>query len=67
VHLVTRVDSIELEGTEQARLAVTVGMLGKEAKADSGWDLAGDVWRFDLVLAREDDDWRVVRAGWQQD
>jgi hypothetical protein len=67
VHLITRVDSIELEGTEQARLAVTVGMLGREAKADSGWDLAGDVWRFDLVLARDDDDWRVVRAGWQQD
>lgn len=67
VRLLTRVDTIELEGTEQARLAVTVGMLGREAKADSGWDLAGDVWRFDLRLVRDGDDWRVVRAGWQQD
>jgi len=67
VHLITRVDSIELEGTEQARLAVTVGLLGREAASDSAWDLAGDVWRFDLRLARDGDDWRVIRAGWQQD
>ncbi len=67
VRLVSRVDSIELEGTELARVAVTVGMLGREAEPDSAWDLAGDVWRFDLTLAREGGDWRVVRAGWQQD
>lgn len=67
VRLLTRVDSIEIEGTEQARVAVTVGMLGREAAADSGWDLAGDVWRFDIRLAREGDDWRVTRAGWRQD
>lgn len=67
VRLVTRVDSIELEGTELARVAVTVGMLGREAASDSAWELAGDVWRFDLRLAREGGDWRVIRAGWQQD
>ena len=42
-------------------------MLGREADSDSNWDLAGDVYRFDLRLAREDDGWRVIRAGWQQD
>ena len=42
-------------------------MLGREADSDSNWDLAGDVYRFDLRLAREDDEWRVIRAGWQQD
>lgn len=67
VRLLSRVDSIELEGTELARVAVTVGMLGREAASESAWDLAGDVWRFDLVLARQGGDWRVVRAGWQQD
>lgn len=67
VRLLTRVDSIELEGTELARVAVTVGMLGREAASDSAWDLAGDVWRFDLRLAREDGDWRVIRASWQPD
>jgi hypothetical protein len=67
IRLITRIDSIELEGTELARLQVTVGMLGREADPDSDWDLAGDVYRFDLRLAREDgDEWRVIRAGWQE-
>jgi hypothetical protein len=67
VRLITRVDSIELEGKELAKLSVTVGMLGREAASDSTWDLAGDIWRFDLRLAREDGNWRVIRAAWQQD
>lgn len=66
VSLLTRIDSIELEGTELARAQVTVGMLGRHAKADAGWDLAGDIYRFDLRLARDGGEWRVVRAGWQE-
>jgi hypothetical protein len=66
IRLITRIDSIELEGTELARLRVTVGMLGRDADSESNWDLAGDVYRFDLRLAREDDEWRVIRAGWQE-
>jgi hypothetical protein len=66
IRLITRIDSIELEGTELARLRVTVGMLGRDADSESNWDLAGDVYRFDLRLAREDDEWRVIRAGWQK-
>lgn len=66
IRLITRIDSIDLEGTELARLRLTVGMLGREADSDSNWDLAGDVYRFDLRLAREDDEWRVIRAGWQE-
>ena len=67
MRLISRVDSIELEGKELAKLSVTIGMLGREAASDSAWDLAGDVWRFDLTLAHESGDWRVIRAGWQQD
>lgn len=67
VRLISRVDSVELEGTEQARVAVTVGMLGREAQSDSAWDLTGEVWRLDLTLAHDGGDWRVIRARWQQD
>jgi hypothetical protein len=67
VRLISRVESIELEGTELAKLSVTVGMLGREAESASAWDLAGDVWRFDLRLARDGGGWRVIRADWQQD
>ena len=65
IHLITRIDAIELEGSTVARAQVTVGMLGRES--DSSWDLAADVQRFDLRLAREDGEWRVTRAGWQQE
>ena len=36
VNLLTRIDSIELEGTELARVKVTVGMLGREASGGIG-------------------------------
>lgn len=63
MHLVTRIESIQLEGKELADVEVTVGMLGREAAADAGIDLAGDIWRLELRLAREDGgDWRVIRA-----
>lgn len=63
IHLITRIDVIEIKGTEVARVRLDVGMLGRES--DSTWELAGDVYRFDLRLAREDGEWRVTRAGWQ--
>lgn len=63
VNLLTRIDSIELEGTEQARVQVTVGMLGREAKGGADWDLAADIERLDIRLARDEGDWRVIGAG----
>ena len=63
IHLITRIDAIEIEGKEIARVKATVGMLSRES--DSTWELAGDVYRFDVRLAREDGEWRVTRAGWQ--
>jgi hypothetical protein len=63
IHLITRIDVIEIKGAEVARVRLTVGVLGRES--DSTWDLAGDIYRFDLRLAREDGEWRVTRAGWR--
>jgi hypothetical protein len=65
VNLLTRIDSIELEGTELARVQVTIGMLGREAKGGSDWDLAADIERLDVRLARESGDWRVIGASRQ--
>ena len=66
VNLLTRIDSIELEGTEQARVKVTVGLLGREAKGESDWDLAADLERLDIRLARVGGEWRVVGARRQE-
>jgi hypothetical protein len=62
VNLLTRIDSIELEGTELARVRVTIGMLGRESAGESEWDLAADIERLDIRLARDGGDWRVIGA-----
>lgn len=62
VNLVTRIDALELEGTERARVEVTVGLLGREAKGDSDWSLALEVERLEVRLALEDGEWKVIAA-----
>ena len=62
VNLLTRIDSIELEGAELARVRVTIGMLGRESAGESDWDLAADIERLDIRLARDGGDWRVIGA-----
>lgn len=67
VKLLTRIDSIELEGTELARVQATIGLLGSQAKGESDWSLAAEVHQLDVRLAREDGDWRVIGAKLQDD
>jgi hypothetical protein len=66
IHLLTRVDEIEILATDLVRIKATVGMLGREANAESSWDLAGELYEFDVTLAREGGDWLVTRADWQR-
>lgn len=65
VRLLTKVNSIEFPAEDLARLSVTVGMVGREAGGEA-WDLAADVYDIDATLAREDGDWRVIRADWRR-
>jgi hypothetical protein len=66
VHLLVRIDEIELKAADVARLRATVGMAGRETNSGSAWDLAADVYEFDVTLVREDGDWRVSRADWRR-
>ena len=67
LNLITRIDLIEIEGKKLARLLVTVGVLARETDSESNWDLAAEIRRLDIRLAREDGgDWRVIRAGLQE-
>jgi len=63
VHLLTRIERLELLADDLAEMDVTVAMLGSEA--DASFDLAADVYLVELTLARDGDDWRVTRAGWR--
>lgn len=65
IHLLTRVDTIEFPATDLARVRATVGMVGTEAEAAGAWDLAADLYEFDVTLAFEGGSWRVTRADWR--
>ena len=65
IHLLVRIEELELKASDLARLRATVAMVGREAESPAAWDLAADVHEFDVTLAREDGEWRVTRADWR--
>ena len=65
VHLLVKIEEITFPATRLARLRATVAMVGKEAEGALAWDLAADVYEFDITLAQEGGDWRVARADWR--
>lgn len=62
IHLLTRIDSLEFPARDVAEVALTVAMVGREAEAQSAWDLAADVHSLRLTLMEKDGDWRVTHA-----
>jgi len=64
IHLLTRIGNIEFPTSEEARVKVTVAMVGREAAEANAWNLAGEIHDFDVVLRREDDEWKVTYAKW---
>ncbi|HEY6644529.1 hypothetical protein [Povalibacter sp.] len=66
IHLLTRIEGIEFPHPDEARLQVTVGMVGREADAANAWSLAADVYDFDVTMRKQGDDWRVIHAKWQR-
>ncbi|HSG91512.1 MAG TPA: hypothetical protein VLA56_20005 [Pseudomonadales bacterium] len=65
IHLLVRIEELELKATDLARLRATVAMVGREAEGAAAWDLAADVHEFDVTLAREHGGWHVTRADWR--
>lgn len=66
LHLLTRINQIEFPAPDEARLQVTVGMVGREADAASAWNLAAEVYDFDVTLRRQgDEQWKVTYAQWK--
>jgi len=66
IHLLTRISDIEFPTQDEARAKVTVAMVGREAAESNAWDLAGEIYDFDVVFMREDDEWKVTYARWER-
>ena len=65
IHLLTRVDNVELPYRDMAKVSLTVGTLGRDAASASALDLAADVYDVQLELQFQNGDWHVTRASWR--
>ncbi|MDY0065488.1 MAG: hypothetical protein RBS02_03850 [Steroidobacteraceae bacterium] len=66
IHLLTRIERLEFPSSDEARLAVLVATVGRQADAADAWELASDLQRFDLVLVRDDGSWKINWASWRR-
>lgn len=66
IHLLTRIEQVEFPLPDEARARVLVGMVGRDADAAGKWDLAADLYEFDLTLRREDGEWKATFAKWRR-
>ncbi len=65
VHLLSNVERLEFPADGVAELTVLVGMVGREAAAESVWDLTADAYEFNVTLRQADDDWQVTYVEWR--
>jgi hypothetical protein len=65
IHLLTRIESLEFPAPDEARLNLQVGMAGRDGQGAA--NLNADLYDFDIVLVREDGEWKVSYADWRAD
>ncbi|HKS58836.1 MAG TPA: hypothetical protein VJS12_26330 [Steroidobacteraceae bacterium] len=63
IHLLTRIESLEFPAPDEARLKLQVGMAGQGGQGAA--NLNADLYNFDVVLVREDGEWKVSYADWR--
>jgi hypothetical protein len=66
IHLLTRIEKLEFPLPDEAHVTVQVGMVGRDAEASSAWNLAVDLYEFQVTLRREGDEWQVRYAQWRR-
>jgi hypothetical protein len=66
VEIVSRVDEVELQGSDAARVVLHAGMLGQRTGAAALAGVDADLYRFELELAAEGGDWQVIGARWSR-
>jgi hypothetical protein len=62
IEIVSRIDSVELQGADAARAVVHAGLIGQRAGASMLGGLDADLYRFDLELVKNGGDWQIIGA-----
>jgi hypothetical protein len=67
IHLFTRVQSITFPKPARALAVVLVAMAGQPISGTQEFErLHADLHRFEITLAREGEEWKVIRAEWRR-
>jgi hypothetical protein len=67
IHLFTRIRQIGFPQTDLAQADVMVAMAGQPiSDAEELERLRADLHRFEITLARENGEWKVIRAEWRR-
>jgi hypothetical protein len=66
IHLLTRIEELSFPAEDEARVSVLVGMVGRDAAAANAWNLAADLYRFEVAIVREDGEWKITWARWRR-
>jgi len=66
IHLLTRVESVEFPVPEEARVKLSVGIVGREAAGSNDWNLAAGLYDFNVTMKREEGGWKVTYVKWQR-
>ena len=63
ISLLTNIEEIRVYGDSAAEIDLTVGMAGSN---DGVFGFSADAYRFQLELARDDDEWLLISARWAE-
>lgn len=66
LEVVTRIESIVLNGTDAAEVSLLAGLLGQREGASLLGGLDGRLYDVELELVREGGDWQIIGAGWER-
>lgn len=65
IHLLINIQNIHLPDNKHADVQLLAGMAGQSASdLASLFDIRANVYKFDLRLVKDDDDWQLVNARW---
>jgi hypothetical protein len=62
IEIVSRIDSVELQGADAARAVVHAGLVGQRAGASLLGGLDADLYRFELELVNDGGEWQIIGA-----
>jgi hypothetical protein len=65
IEVLSRVESVVLEGDDAARAVVHAGLMGR-AGAGLADGVDADLYRFDLELVNDDGEWKIIGASWNR-